>query len=102
MADPERNPVAASPVLEIVALLANPATSYWLKDAIGSALGRDPFDAERDALVLASLLSRHVDEMVARHFSSPGRDEIKAPATDRRRGPDASQNGTSSSKSRSD
>lgn len=62
----------ADPVVEIIALLADPATSYWLKHAIGSALERDPFDAERDALVLASLLTRHVDAIVARHFPQPG------------------------------
>lgn len=71
MADPCPEPAAADPVVEIVALLANPATSYWLKSAIGSALERDPFDAERDAIVLASLLTRHVDAMVARHFPKP-------------------------------
>lgn len=71
MADPLPAQAASDPVLEIVALLANPATSYWLKEAIGSALERDPFDAERDAIVLASLLTRHVDAIVARHFPQP-------------------------------
>jgi len=72
MADAHPQPAAADvatdPVVEIIALLANPATSYWLKSAIGSALERDPFDAERDAILLASLLTRHVDAIVARHF----------------------------------
>lgn len=71
MADPLPAQAPSDPVLEIVALLANPATSYWLKEAIGSALERDPFDAERDAIVLASLLTRHVDAIVARHFPQP-------------------------------
>lgn len=63
--------VCLDPVVEIVALFANPATSYWLKNAIGTAIARDPFDAERDALLLASLLTRHLDAMVARHFPRP-------------------------------
>ena len=71
MADPLPAQAVFDPVLEIVALLANPATSYWLKEAIGSALERDPFDAERDAIMLASLLTRHVDAIVARHFPEP-------------------------------
>lgn len=71
MADPLPSQAASDPVVEIVALLANPATSYWLKEAIGSSLERDPFDAERDAIVLASLLTRHVDAIVARHFPQP-------------------------------
>lgn len=57
-----------SDTFEVFALLANPATSYWLKDALVSALERDPFDAERDALVLATILTRNLDALVARHF----------------------------------
>ena len=71
MADP--HPVTDAPdhVFEVCALLANPATSYWLKNALVSALARDPFDAERDALVLATLLTRNLDAIVARHFPNP-------------------------------
>ncbi len=53
---------------ELFALLANPATSYWLKHALVSAMERDPFDAERDALVLAAVLTKNLDALVARHF----------------------------------
>lgn len=52
----------------VIALLANPGTSYWLKDALVTALKRDPFDAERDALTLAAVLSQHLDALIARHF----------------------------------
>ena len=49
MPDPiTREPM--SDVAEVIAMLADPATSYWLRDAIVSACRRDPFDAERDAL----------------------------------------------------
>ena len=37
-------------------VLSDPSTSYWLRDAIRSALVRDPVDAAGDALVLARLL----------------------------------------------
>ncbi|WP_156680477.1 hypothetical protein [Sphingomonas profundi] len=55
-------------MIEMITILAHPATSYWLRDAIVSAIERDPFDAERDALVLAELLGRRLDALVARHF----------------------------------
>lgn len=66
----ELQPVATTTdaTIEVIALLANPATSYWLRDALASALERDPFDAERDALALASILTRNLDALVARHF----------------------------------
>ena len=70
MPDPiTREPM--SDVAEVIAMLADPATSYWLRDAIVSACRRDPFDAERDALALASLLTRRLDAIVTRHFGSP-------------------------------
>ena len=37
-------------------LLGDPSCSYWLKDALSSALTRDPVDAANDAEVLATLL----------------------------------------------
>ena len=56
--------------LDPVAVLANPATSYWLRDALVSSFERDPFDAERDALALAAILTKRVDELVERHFAT--------------------------------
>lgn len=47
-------------VLEARAVLADPATSYWLKSAIEAALARDPVDALNDALVLAEVLDGHL------------------------------------------
>lgn len=41
---------------KILATLANPATTYWLRDALKSALVRDPVDALHDAEELAALL----------------------------------------------
>lgn len=37
-------------------ILRDPAASFWLKDALRSALSRDPVDAVNDAEVLARLL----------------------------------------------
>ena len=39
-------------------VLGEPSTSYWLRDALRSAMVRDPVDAARDALVLARLLDK--------------------------------------------
>lgn len=40
----------------IAAVLNHPATSRWLKDALGGALGRDPVDVLDDADALHELL----------------------------------------------
>ena len=66
MADSGRTPNELCEFGELVAVLANPATSYWFRDAITASLERDPFDAERDAIALAALLTRRVDELVVR------------------------------------
>lgn len=44
----------------ILAVLADPTTSYWLSDALKSALTRDPLDALRDAEILTLLLSERL------------------------------------------
>ena len=43
-------------VPEIAAVLSEPSTSYWLRDALRAAMVRDPVDAANDAEVLARLL----------------------------------------------
>jgi len=43
---------------ELEEVLRDPAGSLWLKDALRSALARDPVDAANDAEVLARLLDR--------------------------------------------
>lgn len=70
MAEATRKPLP-SDVAEIVAIVADPSVSYWLKQALAAALDRDPFDAERDAILLSTLLTRRVDAIVARHFGNP-------------------------------
>jgi hypothetical protein len=52
--------------LEIEQVLADPAASFWLKEALRSALSRDPVDAANDAEVLAQLLDRRCQEVLRR------------------------------------
>ncbi len=45
-------------------VLADPATSYWLKDAIRGAIRRDPVDAVVDAQLLFELLTNRVSAII--------------------------------------
>jgi hypothetical protein len=47
---------------DIQAIIANPATSYWLSDALKAAFKRDPIYAALDAEQLASLLTQRAQE----------------------------------------
>ena len=51
---------------EIRELLKDPALSHWLRDAMLSALERDPVDAANDAGLLALVLDRRAGEIAAR------------------------------------
>ena len=42
-------------------ILDDPAASYWLKNAVNTALDRDPVDAVNDAEVLLEVLKRHLN-----------------------------------------
>jgi len=60
--------------LKIQELLDSPCTSYWLKDALRSALNRDCVDAAADAEVLAAVLTLRAEEILGRTpKSSPAR-----------------------------
>ncbi|HCF4080880.1 hypothetical protein [Pseudomonas aeruginosa] len=48
--------------VDIQAVLSSPGTSYWLKDALASALQRDIVDAANDAQALSSLLEHRCAE----------------------------------------
>jgi len=48
----------------IAEVLADAATSAWLKAALRDALRRDPVDALNDALLLAALLETHLREVL--------------------------------------
>jgi hypothetical protein len=43
-------------------VLASPTTSYWLKDALRTALNRDCVDAANDAEVLAVILRTYANQ----------------------------------------
>lgn len=49
---------------EIIAVLADPSTSFWLKASLVAALSRDPVDASIDAEILARLLSERCQEIL--------------------------------------
>jgi len=46
------------PILDIEQITDDPAASFWLKNALRSALIRDPVDAANDAEVLAEVLDQ--------------------------------------------
>lgn len=50
----------------ILAVLNEPSTSDWLKNAVKSAFNRDAVDAVNDAELLAELLREHLEQMEAR------------------------------------
>lgn len=43
---------------EILELIEQPTTSYWLKEALSKALGRDCLQAADEAQLMAQLLER--------------------------------------------
>lgn len=47
---------------DVFQFLGNPSVSYWLRNALISALARDPVDAANDAETLAELLRKHADD----------------------------------------
>jgi hypothetical protein len=50
---------------EIEQVLSDPAASPWLKEALGSALARDPVDAANEAEVLFRLLDKRCREILS-------------------------------------
>ena len=53
-------------------VLRDPAGSFWLKDALRSALARDPVDAANDAEVLARLLDRRCRKLQSESTQTSG------------------------------
>lgn len=56
---------------ELEKLLSDPATSFWLKSALRSALTRDPLDAERDAGTLYLMLRCRAEQALKGEFPRP-------------------------------
>jgi hypothetical protein len=53
---------------DFLAVLADPSASYWLRDAIKSAMKRDPLDALRDAETLADVLRENLADIERRNL----------------------------------
>lgn len=64
MAQPAEFPSPIPPEPTIEGVLADPAASFWLKNALRSALRRDPVDAANDAEVLAKLLDERCRKLL--------------------------------------
>ena len=54
------NPMNAT----IQALLDDPSTSFWLKDALVAALRRDPIQAVNEAEALVAILNARADAII--------------------------------------
>jgi hypothetical protein len=50
--------------MNIETVLKDPSASHWLKNALSSALQRDPIDAFHDAELLARLLRERADGLL--------------------------------------
>jgi len=50
---------------EIRTICSDPSISHWLRDALTSALKRDPVDAAQDAGLLALVLDRRASVLLA-------------------------------------
>lgn len=62
----EQRPIYHQPTApDVDAILNDPSASFWLKDALRTALQRDPVDAAHDAELLAAVLaSRQAKQLV--------------------------------------
>lgn len=49
---------------EIATVVGDVATRRWVKEALSTALARDPIDAAADADMVADLLNRRCDAML--------------------------------------
>lgn len=50
---------------EIQAIIQDPSTSYWLRNAIQASLHRDPLDVANDAEHLAMIFAKRAREKAA-------------------------------------
>lgn len=56
--------VVAANESRFAAVVGDSATSYWLRDALRSALDRDPVDAVNDAELLLTMLQMWADATI--------------------------------------
>jgi hypothetical protein len=50
---------------EIQAIIQDPSTSYWLRDALNTAMLRDPLDVANDAEYLCLIFAKRAQERAA-------------------------------------
>lgn len=50
---------------EIQAVIQDPSTNYWQRDALKTAMQRDPLDVDSDAEYLAMLFAKRAQEKAA-------------------------------------
>lgn len=62
----------ASADAEVMAMMADPATSEWVRQVLRTAMQRDCVDAANDAEVVAAVLARRVDAYLAGAGERPG------------------------------
>lgn len=60
MSDHERITEGVCDEIGVGEVLRSPGTSFWLRDAIRTAMSRDPLDALSDAEMLLDLLQRRL------------------------------------------
>lgn len=63
MSDPNKRTLDAVNA-EIEAVLEDPSTSHWMRNALGTAMGRDVVDAVHDAEILHALLRDRADAIL--------------------------------------
>lgn len=59
------------PTDKVLEVLADPSTTYWLRDALKTSLTRDPVDALRDAEALVGILADRLDAVLDCTLRSP-------------------------------
>ena len=57
-------------------ILRDPAASFWIKQALQTALDRDPVDAANDAGVLAEVLSQRCSALLSDTAKLPNEDSV--------------------------
>jgi hypothetical protein len=51
-------------VPSVETLLRDPSTSFWMRNALVSAMSRDPVDSANDAELLAKVLNRRCERLL--------------------------------------
>ena len=62
---------------EVKQLMADPATSFWLRKSLTTALDRDPVDAFHDAQVLCRIVSNRAAETLERALCQMPRETLR-------------------------